>query len=213
MPDKYTISHYENNVDFVPDFVEGKYDIPVIYPEEYTPVEWVRFHDARTMTKCKKYGIHFFENDYHFQNIWVRREKYQHMFLRFGAVMSPGFSTYIDWPFMVQLWNHYRRHLIGAWMQDIGCKVYPTILWGDKRSYDFCFDGEPRGATVCVSSVGLMKDKELKRMFIDGYQRMMEELYPETIIFYGIIPNECDGNIIPVEPYYYRFKEKKHDND
>lgn len=212
MAEKYAIEHYENNVDFVPEFVIGPYEIPFIQPEEYEPVEWVSFKEAKTINKCKPYGIHFYLSDYQFQNIWVQRERYRHMFRRFGAVMTPGFSMYTDWPRMVQLWNHYRRHLIGAWMQEIGCKVYPTIIWSDRKSYDFCFDGEPHHGTVCVSSVGTQNNSESKRLFIAGYEKMMEELEPETILFYGNIPKECTGNIIHIEPFQNRLKGvDKHD--
>lgn len=209
MAEKYAVNNYENNVDFVPDFVEGDYDIPVLFPEEYKPVEWVSFSDAGKINKCKPYGIHFFLSDYRFQNIWTQRERYRHMFLRFGAVMTPDFSLYTDWPRMVQVWNHYRKHLIGAWMQEIGCKVYPTITWSNEDSYDFCFDGEPRNSTVCISSVGTQKNPEVKRLFLSGYEKMMEVLQPETILFYGNIPKECTGNIIHIEPFQSKFEEVK----
>lgn len=206
MAEKYAIERYENNVDFVPEIVEGDYDIPVLFPEEYVPVEWVSFKEARLISKCKPYGIHFFVSDYQFSGVWAQREKYLHMFRRFGAVMTPDFSIYTDWPRMVQLWNHYRRHLIGAWMQEIGCKVYPTITWGDESSYDFCFDGEPHHSTVCVSSVGTQRNPQAKKLFIAGYKKMMEVLQPETILFYGNIPKECDGNIIHIEPFQNKLK-------
>ena len=209
MAEKYAIEHYENNVDFVPEFVDGLYEIPVLYPEAYEPVKWVSFKDARGMNKCKPYGIHFYLSDYHFQSIWNQREKYRHLFLRFGAVMTPGFSMYTDWPRMLQLWNHYRRHLIGAWMQSIGCKVYPTILWSDEDSYDFCFDGEPHHSTVCISSVGTQRDPVAKKLFIAGYEKMMEILEPETILFYGNIPKECTGNSIHSAACQNTFKEMR----
>lgn len=211
MAEKFAVNHYENNVDFIPDFVRGKYEIPLLYPEKFEPVEFIRFHEAKAISKCKNYGIHFFESDYHFQGIWTRREKYRHMFLRFGAVMTPDFSIYPDWPLMVQVWNHYRKHLIGAWMQDIGCKVYPTISWSDKRSFDFCFDGEPVNGTVCVSSVGTQRDKETKKNFIAGYEKMLEVLNPNTIIFYGNVPEECEGNIIRIETHNEIRRKRNHD--
>ena len=209
MAEKYAINNYENNVDFVPEYVEGDYEIPLLYPEDYEHVEWVSFKDARTMNKCKPYGIHFYLSDYQFQNIWTQRERYTHMFRRFGAVMTPDFSIYTDWPRMVQIWNHYRKHLLGSWMQSIGCKVYPTIAWGDEDSYDFCFSGEPRNSTVCVSSVGTQKNPESRRLFLSGYEKMMEVLQPETILFYGNIPKECTGNIIYIEPFNDKLKEMK----
>lgn len=211
---KYAVTRFDNNVDFVPEFVEGEFDIPFIKPEPYVDnINWIPFNYASTRQyKREEFGIHFFVYDYYFNCIWNQRDKYANMLRGFKAVMTPDFSPYIDWPIMVQRWNHYRKHLIGAWMQDIGCRVYPTITWNDERSYEWCFDGEPYKSTVCVSSVGMMKSKELTRLFIKGYDKMMEVLEPETIIFYGQIPVECTGNIIPLTPFQERFKGvKKHD--
>lgn len=207
MAEKYAMAHYENNVDFVPEWVEGDYEIPILHPEEYEPVTWVSFKEGRSMNGCKPYGMHFFLSDYVFQNIWGQREKYRHMFLRFGAVMTPDFSLYPEWPRMVQIWNHYRKHVLGAWMQSIGCRVYPTITWSDEKSYDFCFDGEPHGGTVCVSSVGTQRNPEARKLFLRGYERMMEALKPETVLFYGKVPKECGGNIVEIEPFQERLRE------
>lgn len=210
----YAISTYENNVDFIPEYVEGEFDIPFIKPEPYDEeVTFMPFNIARSLQyKRERYGIHFFIHDYQFQNLWIRREKYRHLLPEFKAVMTPDFSVYIDWPPMVQMWNHYRKHLLGAWMQSIGCRVYPTVTWGDESSYSWCFDGDPYRSTVCVSSVGRYKDKEMRKVFIDGYYKMMEVLEPEVIIFNGTIPDECIGNIVPMEAFTKRFKEmKEHD--
>ena len=210
---QYAIRMFVNNVDFVPEYVEGDFDIPFIKPEKYDEAAFIPFNEARaSQYKRERYGVHFFIHDYQFESLWNRRERFRNMLPEFKAVMTPEYSVYIDWPVMLQMWNHYRKHLIGAWMQSIGCKVYPTITWGNESSYSWCFDGEPFRGTVCVSSVGKYKDKEMRKMFIDGYNRMLEVLEPETIIFHGTIPEECTGNIVPMESFTKRFKEmKKHD--
>lgn len=210
---EFAISRYDNNVDFIPEYVEGEFEIPFIKPEPYVEAEYIPFNCAGTQWyKREDKGIHFFTHDYQFERLWSSREKYREMLMQFKAVLTPDFSPYYDWPIMVQRWNHYRKHLIGAWMQDIGCRVYPTITWSDKRSLEWCFDGEPFRATVCVSSVGTQKRKEDKLLFMRGWDRMMEVLEPETILFYGAIPEECYGNIIPMVEFTKRFKEmRKHD--
>lgn len=212
MSDKrpYAISRYINNVDFTPEMVEGEFEIPFIKPEQYVPAkEYIPFNLAGS-TACGRdqKGIHFFIHDYLFENLWVNREKYAHMLKQFKVVLSPDFSPYMDWPIMVQRWNHYRKHLLGSWMQDIGCLVYPTVTWSDERSLQWCFDGEPYRSTVCVSSVGMMKKKEDRTLFMRGYDRMLDVLEPETILFYGSIPKECNGNIIEIEPFQKRAYRK-----
>lgn len=71
-----------------------------------------------------------------------------------------------------------------------------------KSSYDWCFDGEPVGGIVAVSSVGTQVNKESKRLFLRGYEEMMKRLSPEWVIFYGRVPEECDWNVIRIKPHY-----------
>ena len=213
---KYAVAMYENNVDFIPEEITGIYDTPVIYGEEYAgDTMWISFQEAaRRQYKRDEFGVHFFIDDYQFQKLWTGREKYRNVLPGFKAVMSPDFSIFTDWPEPVKLWNHYRKHLLGAWMQSIGCRVYPTISWADEDSYSWCFNGDPRKATVCVSSVGTQMNKESKRLFLAGYDKMLERLEPKTILFYGRIPDECRGNIVPIRAFQERLRMvKKHDPD
>lgn len=55
-----------------------------------------------------------------------------------------------------------------------GMTVYPSVSWSDERSYDWCFDGDPVGGIVAVSSVGTQQNKESKRLFLRGYEEMMK---------------------------------------
>lgn len=212
MSDKrpYAISRYINNVDFIPEYVEGAFEIPFIQPMPYKPVkEYIPFNLANTTrTGRENKGVHFFIHDYQFEGLWANRNKYSNLLRQFKVILSPDFSPYMDWPIMVQRWNHYRKHLLGAWMQEIGCLVYPTITWSDKRSLEWCFEGEPVHSTVCVSSVGMMRYKESVKLFMDGYNRMLEILEPETILFYGSIPKECVGNIVEIDTYQKRVYRK-----
>ena len=206
---RYAMEMFPNNVDFVPEYVEGPFEIPFIVPEPYVPVEYIPFNYAgSTWYKREEKGIHFFLHDYQFEGLWSSRKKYEPMLKQFRTVLTPDFSPYYDWPIMVQRWNHYRKHLLGSWMQSIGCTVYPTITWSDERSLEWCFDGEPYRSTVAVSSVGVMKRKEDHSLFMRGWDKMMEVLEPTTILFYGTIPKECEGNIVPIETFQVRRYEK-----
>lgn len=90
-----------------------------------------------------------------------------------------------------------------------GIDVIPTISWSNKESFEWCFDGEPEGSTVAISSVGCMKNKEANKLFVGGYKEMVKRLQPETIIFYGQIPDECMGNIVRVKAFSDKFREAK----
>lgn len=85
--------------------------------------------------------------------------------------------------------------------------MIPTISWSTPDSYDWCFDGEPEGGTVAVSSVGCMNGKKKKKLFLSGYNAMIERLHPQSIIFYGKVSEECKGNIVRIKPFSDRFSK------
>ena len=92
-----------------------------------------------------------------------------------------------------------RKHLLGAYWQSNGITVIPTISWSDESSFDWCFDGEPVGGAVAVSSVGTQMNATARALFLAGYKEMLERLQPSQILFYGSIPAECSGDkIIPI---------------
>ena len=126
---------------------------------------------------------------------------------RFQAVCSPDFSTYTDFPRAVQIYNHYRKHWLGAYWQDHGITVIPTISWSDYSSFDWCFDGEPVGGMVAVSSVGTQNNPVTQELFITGYREMMDRLEPSTVIMYGNVPDDCYGNIVRVGAFQEKWRK------
>lgn len=76
------------------------------------------------------------------------------------------------------------------------------------KGFEWCFDGEPIGSTVAVSSVGTQVNKEAGRLFKAGYEEMLRRLRPKEIIMYGSIPEWCEGNIIPVRAFQEKFRRQ-----
>ena len=186
----------------------GEYGIPQIEPVTYEGgCDWIGFNYAKTCKEPEKKGVHFFLDDYQFNRLWTDIDRYIPLLQRFRYVMSPDFSTYTDFPKTIQIYNHYRKHRVGAYLQEAGIQVIPTISWSTPDSFDWCFDGEPEGGTVAASSVGVMNSKEKKTLFLAGYEEMVRRLHPETIIFYGSVPDECKGKNVRVRAFMEKFKE------
>lgn len=176
----------ENYGTFQPFSVSGKFEIPTIAPvTELKPLEWRCFGEYRTLSINPNTGIHFFTDDYRFTSCWRQPLKYADMFAKSGAVMSPDFSMYRDMPLALQLYSHYRKHWLGQFWQTRGAVVIPTISWSDSASWDFCFDGEPRGGIVAVSTVGVKRDKEAFGLFSAGWSEMLDRLAPKRVIVCG----------------------------
>lgn len=191
----------------------GKYSIPIIQPvTQYPQGEFINMNYANTEKNPSDKIVHCFVDDYQFVRYWNQPDKYIPMLSRFSAVCSPDFSTYTDMPLAMQIYNHYRKHWLGAYWQLHGITVYPTISWSTPDSYEWCFDGEPEGGIVAVSSVGTQNNKEAKRLFLLGYEEMMKRLNPTFVIFYGKVPEECDWNVIRVRPHYESIAERRTSN-
>lgn len=181
----------------------GYYDIPQIEPvTEYPDGEFIPMNYANKEKNPAEKIIHCFVHDYQFSRYWNRPDNYIQRLSQFRAVCSPDFSTYTDMPLAMQIYNHYRKHWIAAYWQRHGITVYPSISWSDERSFEWCFDGEPRRSVVVISSVGTQADKKSKRLFIRGYEEMMDRLKPLCVICYGRVPKECGQKIIGIPPYY-----------
>lgn len=188
----------------------GEYNIPQILPvNEYPTGEFIPINYAKTVKQRQDKIVHCFVDDYQFVRLWNRPDDYIDMLQQFGAVCAPDFSTYIDMPLSMQIYNHYRKHWLSAYWQLHGITVYPTISWSDKESYKWCFDGEPVGGIVAVSSVGTQKNNESKTLFLHGYEEMMKRLEPSWVIFYGNVPEECDWNVIKVKSHQDLIKERR----
>lgn len=119
------------------------------------------------------------------------------------------YGEYADVPQALGIYNHYRKHWLGAFWQLNGINVIPTICWGDESTFDWCFDGEPQNAIVSVSSVGTQRGQGAKAAFMHGYDAMLERLNPSGIIFFGNVPAEARGNIIHVDTFYKRFEQRR----
>lgn len=187
---------------------DGPYGIPRITPVECTVDNWISFNFAKTCEEPEIHGVHFFVDDYQFLRVWTQPEAQLERLKRFQAVCSPDFSTYTDFPQAIQIYNHYRKHWLGAYWQANGVTVIPTISWSDYSSFDWCFDGEPVGGMVAVSSVGTQHNPVSRELFITGYREMLNRLNPSTVIMYGNVPDECEGNIVRVGAFQEKWRKE-----
>ena len=190
----------------------GKYDIPqlaTIHEHEIGEIkEWIGFNYVLSDKEPEGKAVHFFIDDYQFQRLWNSPEKYMEKLKRYEAVLTPDFSPYADMPLATQIFNHYRKHWVGALMQEYGVKVVPTIRASrDERSLDFYLDGEPSGGVVCISSMWT-SDEEARAYFMREYETMRKTLKPEKIYVYGNEVEGLKGNIEYIQP----FTRKRFDN-
>ena len=130
-------------------------------------------------------GIHFYVDDYQFERVWNDPEKYLDILMEYDCILSPDFSLYMDMPMPIKNWNVYRSRQIGAYYQSKGLIVIPTISWAEPETYEFCFQGIPEGSVVSISTIGVKRDKDALKVWMDGVTAMIERIKPSAILIYG----------------------------
>ena len=175
------------NLDIVSRADCGGDGFPAISPCDAEPDELQGFNYAKSTPDADKRGkgCHFFIDDYQFERVWTRPDKYLRCLSAYDCVLTPDFSLYMDMPDAMQQWNRYRSAALGSYWARNGIMVVPTLSWAQPSSYGFCFKGIPRHATVATSTVGVARDKDAQAVWFDGMREAMKRLEPSRVLLYG----------------------------
>lgn len=164
---------------------DNDYGIPTLLKQEFVPVDLVGYNETLRPKKDDwEKTIHFFLDDYKFETVWGRPEHVLSRVKKIGRTLTPDFSLYMDYPLALQIYNVYRSRWCGRYWQEQGIEVIPTVSWSGEESFDFCFLGIPKHSTVAISTVGV-RGKEVKENFIRGFEEMIRQLEPKTLLVYG----------------------------
>lgn len=184
----------------------GPYDIPVLYPEtELPPIrEWIGFNYVMSDRDPEGKAVHFFIDDYQFERIWNEPRRYVDVLKRYVCVATPDFSPYGDMPLAAQIWNHYRKHWVGAFWQSQGVTVIPTLRSSaDERFNKLWLDGEPYGGIVLMS---FMWDVDTGEDELTRYNEVLERLSPKKMFIYGKYDKGLKGTEVE---FIQQFTEKR----
>ncbi|MGN1344674.1 MAG: DUF4417 domain-containing protein [Traorella sp.] len=205
-------------------FFDGNLEIPHINgPEEYViPKGMVPFSiRERSLKLGFDDFVCFYENDINFRELITHTEDYIEDLKRFSGVISPDCSLYIDAPLIVQLVGIYLNRAIGYYLKSKGVYVIPNIRWGDERTYTtelfgekVAFLGVDKHSIVSIGTYGQIQSKESKRYFREGLAAIFEELEPEIVLVYGLMPEvifkdfKDKSNFIRYDDWMARMKKQ-----
>lgn len=187
------------------DLTNDFWQMPIIKNDNYIPNDLIGFNYAKT-SKEKNVGIHFYVDDYQFERLWNAPEKYIDVLSEYDCILSPDFSLYMDMPMPMKIWNIYRSRQIGAYYQSQGIKVIPTISWAEEETFEFCFQGIPKGSIVSVSTIGVKQNSDALKIWEDGMREMIKRIEPSAILVYG---GELEFDYGDIKVIYYDNKVTK----
>lgn len=178
----------------------GKEEIPCVKTSKKLPEKVISFSKSIGEQEYDCW-IHFYENDSAIERLWKNPKKYLPIIKRYKGIISPDYSLYYDMPLCMQIWNTYRGKALAHWFFENGVEVIPNVRWGDERTYNLACLGTEKGKTIAVGTHGCIKTVEGKRMFIRGFDYVVNKLKPKTVIVYGRIPDKifCLARLYGIE--------------
>lgn len=185
----------------------GEFHIPIIPKSDFSDEELkdlllIGFDKALSDKNHYERIVHFFLYDYKFEKLWKNPGQFISKLKKYKAILSPDFSMYIEMNRTLQLYNTFRNRWCGAYLASNGIKVIPTVNWGNEDTFDFCFDGIPKGSIVAVSTYMVHEHNhhsDQKEFFMKGYNEMLKRIEPRKIICYSEPFEEMRGDIINVD--------------
>lgn len=180
--------------------LSGKWGLPLIHKQELNveKIDLIACSDTKANDKSDntQKGVHFFVDDYRFNGIYKNPERTLQRYSQYAFLLSPDFSTYTDMPLWRQMESVAKNRWVGAYWQQNGRIVIPTVSWGLSPSFDFCFDAIEKNSIIAIGMIGC---KQTKIQFMRGYNAMLEKINPSMIICFGTPFPEMDGNIVTID--------------
>lgn len=164
---------------------EGRFDMPRIEPVQKPPERLVPFSRAmdRSCTDFDAY-VHFYEDDYLLERLWNTPERYLGRLESFAGTISPDFSTCVDFPGALKVWNTYRDRACGRWLQMRGMAVIPNVRC-DPATLEWAFDGLPRHGIIAIGARGNVRDRRDRERLLAMTGAAVGALEPTGIVWYG----------------------------
>lgn len=185
----------------------NEFGIPDLQRELWVPGDLGAWHLPRQRERAAANdgAIHFFIDDYRFETAFTSPERTLPRVQAVGGALTPDFSWWRSVPRTAALWQTYRSRWCGAFWQRNGVRVVPTVNWGGPESFDWCFEGIPRGGVVAVSALGV-KAKDEAPGFRAGFWEMLQRLEPSAVLSYGklrFVDDLVDGVQVKEYPTFW----------
>jgi len=163
--------------------------VSIVSYEEAKTIHKNAMHNGNTDYFVKAY-IHFWIDDQKFdgkrKGIWMNPYEALEIIRHFDGIFTPDFSTNVDFPEPIKIYNTYRMRSFGKWIGSNNKGVINNIRWGAEETWRYCWDGVPHNSVVAIGTVASgLRQLDNRPVFERGIREMIRVLNPHTIIVYG----------------------------
>ena len=180
---------------------EGDYDMPVTGNfDDISVIDYIALYsDTSEYNKTENTCVVFYQYDHVFDGVHglynsiiyqdeKRLDEFRKRFKEVKYIVAPDYSLFGDFPNALQIFNVYKSRVCLCWLiANTKAKVIPNVRWTFPFTYEYCFDGIMKGSNIAIGVLGQIRDKENKKVFLDGFKVAIDRIEPRCILVYGFI--------------------------
>ena len=177
-----------NNMHLAKDMeFSSPHGFPILQPYQGSIDFEVYPYSKRKGLTGKNQALQFFTYDCNFDNaVWKNLETTTYNIREFDYLFTPDYSLYVDENLTHQnIEFTYRTRFIGAYWQNCGFKVIPTVSWGNANSFCYAFEGLPTYSVLAVCGIGNKQSYANYELWKYAMRRIEDELSPSVIFVCG----------------------------
>ena len=129
--------------------------------------------------------IHGFAEDTILERFWQRPFYYLNKIPKDNGFISLDFSIKLDMDDVEKRMNVYRKNAIAQIAQNNDIKTIHTLCWGEKETFEYCFDGIECGGIYALSNIGVSNNYISRKIFKIGLIEAINILKPKGFVLYG----------------------------
>ena len=188
---------------------EGDYDMPIVGNfDDISVIDYIALYsDTSEYNKTENTCVAFYQYDHVFDGIHglynsiiykdeERLDKFRERFKGVKYIIAPDYSLFGDFPNALQIFNIYKSRVCMCWLiANTKAKIFPNVRWTFPFTFEYCFDGIMKGSNIAIGVLGQIRDKENKKMFLDGFKVAIDRIEPKCILVYGFVTESNFGEL------------------
>ena len=193
---------------------EGMYGIPrMLRCTQLEVKRWIGFNFAKTCPPelRRSTGVHFWLDDAQFKRVWTYPRRYRDLLQQFGAVTSPEFSVYENFPPALRLYNQYRNAWLARFWTEAGINVVPDVVWTEGVDCEAIWESYPKESILALSTVGCMQTEADREWIRRGVREMQQRLHPRQVLLHGKRPDGLTCPVVEITPVTESIRRRVHD--
>ena len=188
---------------------EGDYDMPIVGNfDDISVIDYIALYsDTSEYNKTENTCVAFYQYDHVFDGIHglynsiiykdeERLDKFRERFKGVKYIVAPDYSLFGDFPNALQIFNIYKSRVCMCWLiANTKAKILPNVRWTFPFTFEYCFDGIMKGSNIAIGVLGQIRDKENRKMFLDGFKVAIDRIEPKCILVYGFVTESNFGEL------------------